>query len=195
MSVIKLKNVSNTNYMFDNIGSIDDRGLVRGKKVGCVPGQNILVTNEEEIGRNSLLQQLITTKKLVPLVEKALLQNEVKSEPKASAEHTSSSADEDDEILSGESLNLIAGSEEDAKELEDYLNSEERAKGSRNIPKDSGQENSTTLDSGTHNLELTPDPKGSNGIDLYYEKAARNIMVDGYQKTGDTNLYPDEKKN
>lgn len=214
MSVIKLRNVANTNFIFPEIGPVDDRGIVRGKKVGCTPGNNILVTNEEEIERSGLLQQLISNKKLVPIQqqqgqgvsvplktsnkeEKPIIREDFESdEIDRLIQQVPNSYEEEPAIRPEDSVNLIAGDEDDAKELQAYLNSEARAEAARARDVVTQQPLSRPAEDLRAPAEKNmPDPKGANGTDLFYEQPARDILVDDPRPP--SNLYTDysEKKN
>lgn len=206
MSVIKLRNAANTNFIFPEIGPVDDRGIVRGKKVGCTPGNNILVTNEDEISKSGLLQQLIANKKLVPIQEKSAAPVPVVQpafqEPVSEANQMEQLIQqapvfsEEPAVLAEDSVNLIAGDEDDARELQAYLNSEARTEAAK-------AKNVITQQPLTRPAEdlkaapepNQPDPKGANGTDLFYEHPSRDILVDDPRPPSD--LYADysEKKN
>lgn len=217
MSVIKLRNVSNTRYLFSEIGGVIDLGngrtLPKGKKVGCTPNDNILVTNEDEIKACGLLQQLIAERKLVPIQQQgAPAQQPVvqQASPKLQAQEGDeyslmqnliNQAPEPDDfsdtgVSSEDSVNLIAGDEDDARELQAYLNSEERveaAKAKTVVTQQPLARPDQDLKAPAEPSQ--PDPKGANGTDLFYEQPPRDILVDDPRPP--SNLYEDfsEKKN
>lgn len=195
MSTIRLKNVSSTNWFFSELGSEDSRGRLKGKKVGCVPGSNIFVTDEEEIKRCDLLQRLIVEKKLIPIdsPQPSIVRDSQKM-PKTQ-EIPQDSDDRFPAVDPHDSINLIAGSEEDAKELQDYLDSNERQETAKSRDVVTQQPYAYEADVPKEKQSVSPDPKGSSGLDLFYQQPPRNIMVDDYQKPP-SNLYPeDQKKN
>ena len=149
----------------------------------------IIKVSEDEIRACELLQNLIVDQKLV-LVEDQQRPSIVGDENLAESIMPSDVPS----LSKEESINIIGGSEEDVKELQECLNQE-----SRKVKEVVTQQPYVNENEGaTPKTEPVgePDPKGANCLDLFYKQPPRDIMVDEYQKRP-SNLYPeeDQKKN
>jgi len=64
MELYKFRNVSGKNYLLPELGELDGRGHLKGRKVGCNENE-VFGCNEEEIYRCPLLSRLIENGSLV----------------------------------------------------------------------------------------------------------------------------------
>jgi len=64
MEIYKFKNISGKNYVLTELGELDGRGNLKGRKIGCNENE-IFSFSEEEIYKSQLLSMLISNGSLV----------------------------------------------------------------------------------------------------------------------------------